>query len=163
MKKVKKWSQRGLRKGWLPKTPRGLPGGPLGNHQNHQNWRWILHTSNEILTFSLWGCFGGWIAKNEKIDVFLSTFQKSMSWIYYKNQRFLNDFKKHVFSNAKKKVSKKHGFWAPWSSNNVIITVVFEAFSFCEKTSFFEGPWGVLKRKWASRWGRMTKVEKPWN
>ena len=138
MKKVKKWSQRGLRKGWLPKTPRGLPGGPLENHQNHQNWRWILHTSNEILTFSLWGCFGGSIAKNEKIDVFLSTFQKSMSWICYKNWGFFNDFKKHVFSKAKKNVSKKGAFWPPWNSNNLIITMVFEGFSFSKKHRFLE-------------------------
>ena len=138
MKKVKKCSQRGLRNRWHPKTLRGLPGSPPENHPNHQNRRWILHTSNEILTFSLWGGFGGSNAKNEKINVFLSTFQKSMSWIYYKNQRFFNDFKKHVFSKAKKNVSKKGAFWAPWNSNNLIITVFFEGFSFSKKHRFLE-------------------------
>ena len=118
----------------------GFLGPPPENHQKHFFGRWILHTSLIILTFSLWGYVWMPIVKNEKFNGFLSTFQNSMSWIDSKNKRFWTNYKKHVFSHSKNNVSKKYAFWRPRSSNNFIIPVVFQRFSFLKNHRFSEAP-----------------------
>ena len=140
---MKKWSREMIEYLRRPMTPWSPPGDPPENHQKHFFWRWILHTSNEIARFLIWGCFGESTFKIQKNYHFSSRFRSSPYWIYYKNQLFFNTFENTVFLMMEKKTIKKRSLWAPlvlwkpYNSCRFLMIFIFKKLSFFDR---FLGP-----------------------